>query len=118
MKIFTEDALNKMLEDCTDLEAFKSKLAETDSDVVVDSLDLHEGEVVIISFPPDAMDQATIQYLGQLIQTQYPDNPVIGLVNDVDVLVEYPEEVLEMLEGMRAKISILKDTPNTSKIIV
>lgn len=39
------------------------------------------------------------------------------LIDDIDVMIQHPDEALQVLDGMKAKISILEDT-TTNKIIM
>jgi len=116
MKFYTETNIEDMLEGCKTLDAFKAKLiADDNNNLESDVLDVMEGEVIVVSFPSDRTEDA-IQ-LTKLLQNTYQNNPVIGVINDIDVMIEQADEALEMLDGMKAKISILKDTPS-NKIII
>lgn len=103
MKIYTEDYLNKLIDESNSLEELKDKLAEVAGTVDLDCLDMQEGEVLVISFPADNAE--AVQQLAPFIQQAYPNNPAIAVVNDIDLLVESADEALEMLESMKDKIA-------------
>lgn len=115
MKIYTEDYLNKLINESNSIEELKDKLAAAAGTVDLDCLDMQEGEVLVISFP--AENAEAVQQLAPFIQQAYPNNPAIAVVNDIDLLIENADEALEMLNGMKAKIEILKGT-DAGKIII
>lgn len=115
MKIYTEDYLNKLINESNSIEELKDKLAEAAGTVDLACLDMQEGEVLVISFP--AENAEAVQQLAPFIQQAYPNNPVIAVVDDIDLLIENADEALEMLNDMKAKIEILKGT-DAGKIII
>lgn len=115
MRFYSESDIEKLLDRCESLDQFKVKLTQSEGVIEADVLDVAEGEIIIVSFPPDRGEDAT--KLTKFIQSTYPENPTIGVVDDIDVMIQYPDEALQMLDGMKAKISILKDT-TTNKIII
>ena len=117
-ELYSKDVINKLLSESKDLDEFKAKLDEVPEEdaVLIEPLDIVEGEAVVISFPPERMEP--IPALSNFMQKNYPNNPVIGIVNDIDLLVSNADEALELLDNMKAKISILKDTDRASKIII
>lgn len=110
--VYSKSNIDCMLEGCETLEEFKEKLASDECCVDVDGLDVQEGEVIVVSYPVDFQDN--VVELVHLLQAVYDKNPVIGLVNNIDVLLEYPDDAAKMLEGMLNKVSAAKK----SKIII
>ena len=113
MQVISKDEILKLVDSADSLESLKSAVESLDKSEV-ETMDLYEGDVVVIMF--DEIDG--VPELVQRLQEMYPDNPVIAIHKNIDLLIEQADEALEMLDGMKAKISILHDTPTTSKIIV
>lgn len=107
MKIYTESDIQKCLEVSSTLEEFKKNL-ESINDFNVDGLDVWENEVITISFPGDKSNEA--KELAPILQKMYPENPVIGLINDIDLLIDNAESALSMLDGMKSKITDMTGT--------
>jgi hypothetical protein len=63
-------------------------------------------------------DPDSLRAWVQSIQDTFPDNPVIAMMNDIDVLIQNADDAIAMLDGMKAKIQIVKDTPADKKIIL
>lgn len=115
MEILTKAELDYLREDAKSVEELFSKIEATEHSEV-ENMDLYEGDVVVMQFPTGAYDG--VPEIVQKLQDMYPDNPVIAIVKDIDILVQNPDEALEMLDGMKAKIQIMKGTPADKKIIV
>ena len=113
MQVIGKDEILKLIDNAESLENLKDTVESLDKSEV-ETMDLYEGDVVVIMF--DEIDG--VPELVQRLQDMYPDNPVIAIHKNIDLLIEQADEALEMLDGMKAKISILHDTPTTSKIIV
>ena len=123
MKFYSEDFINKLLADVAGLNDLKHKLDETpETDcLAVDSFSPAEDECIVLMFPDpeiSSCDIEGIQKVMQYLQQHYPDNPTIGILSDIDILVQNADEAIEMLDGMKAKIQILKDTPANKQIII
>lgn len=116
MKLYTEDAVKVALEGRDDAEDIIAKLAEGKQVCDLEPLPVDEGQALIFMFPVEY--GSMIAEIAPVIQKIYPDNPVIAVVNDIDILVENADDALDLLDNMKAKISILKDTGSTNKIIV
>jgi hypothetical protein len=117
-ELYSKDVISKLIEEAQDLNEFKAKLDEVPEEdaILIEPLDIEEGEAIIVSFPPERMEP--VPALSNFLQTNYPNNPVIGIVNDIDLLIENADEALALLDNMKAKISILKDTDGSKKIII
>lgn len=62
-----------------------------------------EGNILIFKHPEEMSPEfatSVMRYLEAVV----PNSTAIGLVNNVDLLVQYPEEAVKMLEGMINKI--------------
>ena len=116
-KFYSDQVIRDLMDDSVTMTEFKSKLSKlTEEDsVIVDTLKVEEDDTITLMFP-----ESYISDIGDMVknlQDTYPNNPVIAVINDMDMLVQNADDALEMLEGMKAKISILKDTPSDKKIV-
>lgn len=102
MRIFSEDVLNEILDSCETVQQVKKRLEQTDKDIDLDVIDAVDGEVLVVSFPIDYGEGA--RKLLELLNESKPNNPSIAITKDIDVMLQYPEETLQMLDGMRDKI--------------
>ena len=103
MKIYDENTLNDILDSCKSIEELKAKLDDATDTLDVDVLDMQEGEVIIVSFP-ETRAEISVDVI-RAIQSMYPSNPVIGVVDDIELLIENAEDALSMLDKMKDKIS-------------
>ena len=102
MRIFSEDVLNDILDGCETVQQVKERLNECEKDLDLDVIDAVEGEVIVVSFPPENAEGAV--KLLELLKEAKPDNPSIAITKDMDVMLEYPEDALAMLDKMKDKI--------------
>ena len=116
MKIYSEDCINKAILSCNTLEELKSKLDALDEKdcIVLDSFDVAEDDVVAFMFP-ETVPAESVQGLVKYMQATFPENPIIGVLSDMDVLVQNAEDALKMLDGMKAKITIMRGTGVTEE---
>ena len=104
VKFYTEKDIQNLIQNSESLDDFKSTLNQLDERALeVDTLDVVEGEVLVVSFPEE-YSEAVVK-LSKLVQSTYPDNAVVAIVNSIDVMIEYPEDAIKMLDGMKNKIS-------------
>lgn len=105
MKFYSESKLTEYLEDCKSIAEFKEKLDHSDDadTLTIDDIDAVEGDVIVVSFPPE-YNESTVEFT-KLLQSQYPNNAVVAIVNDIDVLIEYADDAIKMLDGMKTKIA-------------
>lgn len=121
-KLYSDKLIQDLLDDSVTITEFKSKLSKLTEDdyAVVDTVKVEEDDTITIMFPEsyllDSGDE--IRMMVQKLQSTYPNNPVIAIVDSMDMLIQNADDALEMLDGMRNKISILRDTPADKKIIV
>ena len=73
-------------------------------------------DVLIFKFSPTS-GQEDIKTSMDIIQEVFPDNQVIALCGDDDLLIANPTEAIDMLEKMIAKIKLLHDTPKSGIIL-
>lgn len=116
MKLYTEDIIKKIIADSSSLDDFMNQLDETETNFELEALDIEKGQAAILMFPIEYGE--VVAELAPLLQKIYPDNPVVALVDDVDILIQNPDQAISLLDSIKAKISILKDTDDTSKIII
>ena len=111
MRFYSEEVINKLIDECVSSWEVRDKLAKLSDEecLVVDSFDVAEDECIALMFP-DSLPKEDVGIIANYLQEQYPNNPVIGILSDMDVLIQNADEALAMLDGMKNKISILKDT--------
>lgn len=80
-----------------------------------------EHDVVIFKFPKEVYgDPETITFLNilkQQLETTF-GCPVVGFIDDIDILVENADQAIDMFNGMIAKIKVRAATGVTNKIIL
>lgn len=104
MNFYSDTDIKNLIKSSESLDDFTNKLTQLDERALdVDTLDVVEGEVIVISFPEEYSEAAV--KLSRLVQSTYPNNPVVAIVNNIDVMIEYPEDAIKMLDGMKDKIS-------------
>lgn len=122
MKFYTEDQINKVLEDSNTLVHFKDGLSKIPEDEcgIIDTVKVEEDDTITIMFPESFLNYFAddLHSWVQNIQNTYPNNPVLAILSDIDVLIQNADDALAMLDGMKAKIQIVKDTPAEKKIIL
>lgn len=121
-KIYSERLIKDLIDDSVTITELKSKLAKLTEDdfAVVDTVKVEEDDSITIMFPESFLYDVGAEGLQQIVQnlqTTYPNNPVVAIMNNMDVLIQEADQAIEMLEGMIAKIKIVKDTPADKKII-
>lgn len=116
-KFYSDQVIRDLMDDSVTMTEFKSKLSKlTEEDsIIVDTLKVEEDDTITLMFPESYISDVGIMVKN--LQDTYPNNPVIAVINDMDMLVQNADDALEMLEGMKTKISILKDTPSDKKIV-
>ena len=121
MKIYSEDCINQAILSCRNLEELKTMLDSFDENdcMVLDSFDVAEDDVVAFMFP-EKVPAESVQGLVNYMQTMFPENPIIGVLSDMDVLVQNADDALKMLDVMKAKITVMRGTGATTekKIII
>lgn len=103
MNVYLEDVVKKLADECTTLGEFRQALNDANDVLDLDTVDAAPGDVIVVSYPAEYADGAV--QLVQLLNTIKPDVPAIGLVDSIDVMIEYPEDALKMLDKMKDKIT-------------
>lgn len=104
VKFYTEKDIQSLIQNSESLDDFTHALNQLDERALdVDTLDVVEGEVLVVSFSEEYSEAAV--KLSKLVQSTYPNNAVVAIVNSIDVMIEYPEDAIKMLDGMKNKIS-------------
>lgn len=121
-KFYSDRVIRDMIDDSVTITELKSKMEKlTDDDfAVVDTVKVEEDDSITVMFPESFLHDVGadgLQQIVQNLQTTYPNNPVVAIMNNIDVLIQEADQAIEMLEGMIAKIKIVKDTPADKKII-
>lgn len=76
-------------------------------DLQVSKLDISDNDVIICKFDPNTIDSAELSFLKQVFDSEFPNNKVLLLANDIDLLSQNPKEAIELLERMIAHIRIV-----------
>ena len=82
----------------------------------ISTLHVNPNDVVLYKFDPYIFPE-DLKAIDDAVNSAFPDNQVIGLVKDIDVLVQSPEEAIDMLEKMLAKIKLLHPEAVKPKIL-
>ena len=82
----------------------------------ISTIKVADDDVILFRFK-ETMLQDNIQYTFQTLQDSFPDNLVIGLADDVNVLVNNPADSIDMLEKMIAKIKLVHPEVIKPKIL-
>jgi hypothetical protein len=82
----------------------------------ISTIKVANDDVILFRFK-ETMLPDNVQYTFQTLQASFPDNLVIGLADDVDVLVNNPADSIDMLEKMIAKIKLVHPEVTKPKII-
>ena len=83
----------------------------------VETLRAEPDDVIFLKFDPE-IDPEDLQESMYAVRDAFPDNEVLGICNNMDVLSQNPKESIEMLEKMIAHIKIIVGTASDKKIIV
>lgn len=116
MRYYSEDVVAKILQECVSAWEVKDRLAELkDEDcMALDTFSVAEDEVVTLMFP-ESVPAENVQNVVNYLREVFPDNPIIGILSDMDVLVQNSDDALAMLDGMKAKINIMRGTGATEE---
>lgn len=119
-RLYSEEVINKLLNECVSTWEVKDKLEKLSDDecATLDTFELSEGDTIAIMFPDKDGYAEGVSSVIQYLDAIYPDVPKIGILSDMDVLIQQADQAIDMLDKMKAKISIVKDTPAEKKIII
>ena len=123
MRFYSEDVVNKILDDCVQAWEAKKKLSElTDKDcLTMDTFSLSEEDTIALMYPDrdDRPDYISgISSIIEYFQEIYPNNPSFAITSDVDILIQNADDAIAMLDAIKAKIFIVRDTPADKKIVL
>ena len=116
MRWYSEDVVNKILDECVSSWEVRSKLENLKDEecVTVDSFHVDEDDCIAFTFP-ETMGVEDIQTIDSKVRAIFPNNFVFGMISNIDVLIQNPDEAIAMLDGIKAKISIMQDTGVTEE---
>lgn len=119
MRWYSEDVVNKILDECVSSWEVRNKLENLKDEecVTVDSFQVEEDDCIAFMFP-ETMEAEDVRAIDSYLKDHFSNNHVFGMISNVDVLIQNAEEAIAMLDGIKAKIEIVKDTPAEKKIIV
>ena len=119
-RLYSDEIINKLLDDCVSTWEVRDKLEKLSDDecITLDTFEISEGDTIAFVFPDKDGYAEGVARLIQYLDSIYPDVPKIGILSDIDVLIQQADQAIDMLDKMKAKISIVKDTPAEKKIII
>ena len=91
-----------------------------DNNIEISKESAGEHDVVVFKFPPEILQHAESSTYISLIRQQLEQAfgcLTIGIVNDIDLLVENADEAIKMLNGMLAKVKVRSAVKETTKIL-
>ena len=71
---------------------------------------LQEGDVILFKYPDDTLPEDA-RLMSDILKAEFPNNKVLGITKNVDLLVENVDEAVAMLEKMIAHIKISSNRP-------
>lgn len=102
MELYTKEQISSLIETAESLDSLKTTVESTPS-MEFEQVSVYPTESIFITYPNELT--LDVVQVVQYIQSIYPENPVIGLVDDIELLIENPEDSLEMLNKMKDKIT-------------
>ena len=122
MRFYSEDVVNKILGDCVQAWEAKKKLSEIPDKecLTMDTFSLSEEDTIALMYP-DRDEPNYISGISSIIEyfrEIYPNNPSFAIISDVDVLIQNADDAIAMLDAIKAKISIVRDTHADKKIVL
>ena len=79
-------------------------------DVEMIAVKLQEGDVILFKYPDDTPPEDA-RLMSDILKSEFPNNKVLGITKNVDLLVENVDEAVAMLEKMIAHIKISSNKP-------
>ena len=76
-------------------------------DLQISKLEVSDNDVVICKFDADRIESTDIVMLKNTLRAEFPNNKVLLLSDDIDLLSQNPKQAIEMLEKMIAHIRIV-----------
>lgn len=78
--------------------------------------DVKDGQVILFKYPADVSSAFDVQSTLNLLKAEFPNNKVLGIANDVELLVQDADNAVNMLNQMIAHIKLANGA--TGKIIL
>ena len=69
-----------------------------------------EDDVILFKYPSDT-EPDDVMLIKDVLRSEFPDNKVLGLTSDVELLIQNADEAVELLENMIAHIKITSNKP-------
>ena len=76
-------------------------------DYNISKSEVNDNDVIICKFNPESLQPADMQYVHKMMQAEFPNNKVLMIANDLDLLSQNPNEAIALLEKMIAHIRIV-----------
>jgi len=82
----------------------------------ISTMTVKENDVIVFKFASDFKAEEANNVL-ETLQEAFPNNQILGMVDDVELLVNSPAEAIDMFEKMIAKIKLLHPEVAKPKIL-
>ena len=77
------------------------------SGISLEKFDPAEADVIMFRYNPDEVFPEDAMQIRDILKNEFPNNKVIGLTNDIELLCQNPNEAIDMLNRMIAHIKIV-----------
>ncbi len=78
--------------------------------------DVKDGQVILFKYPADVSSAFDVQSTLNLLKAEFPNNKVLGIANDVELLIQDADNAVNMLNQMIAHVKLASGA--TGKIIL
>ena len=75
----------------------------------VATLTVEPDDVLMLKFDPDILPPE-LETMMNILRAEFPNNKVLGITSNMDILCEQRDDAIALLEGMLAHIKIVGDT--------
>jgi hypothetical protein len=82
----------------------------------ISTMTVKENDVIVFKFAAD-FGAKEANDVFETLHEAFPNNQILGLADDIDVLVQSPAKSIDMLEKMIAKIKLLHPEVVKPKIL-
>lgn len=83
----------------------------------VAKVNLKDDDVILFRYPIDT-DPADASLMKDILKSEFPNNKVLGITSNVELLIENADDAIAMLEQMIAHIKVMQPIQAQKKIII
>ena len=111
-KVYSERVINDLIDDSVTITELKSKLAKLTEDdfAVVDTVKVEDDDSITVMFPESFLHDVGAEGLQQIVQnlqTTYPNNPVVAIMNNMDVLIQEADQAINRTLVLASQLEVL-----------